>query len=89
MRERDDSGEIRHGCKLSGFLGFWKEHAKGELRTRRSHEILRFLSPCWEKEYLDKVFYAAFFVAFVQELLSMPINLRLALYWYTPELMDT
>ena len=66
--------------------GFWKEHAKSELRTRRSHEILRFLSPSWEKEYLDKVFYAgnAIFVAFVQELLSMPINLLLALYFVYP-----
>ena len=66
--------------------GFWKEHAKGELRTRRSHEILRLLSPCWEKEYLDKVFYAgnAIFVAFVQELLSMPINSYWPCTWYTP-----
>ena len=23
--------------------GFWREHAKGELRTRKSPEILRFL----------------------------------------------
>ena len=29
--------------------GFWREHAKGELRTRRDHEILKFLSPCWGK----------------------------------------
>ena len=29
--------------------GFWREHAKGELRTRKDHEILNFLSPCWEK----------------------------------------
>ena len=28
--------------------GLWREHAKGELRTRKSHEILRFLSPCWK-----------------------------------------
>ena len=27
--------------------GFWREHARGELRTRRDHEILEFLSPCW------------------------------------------
>ena len=26
--------------------GFWLDHAKGELKTRRDHEILRFLSPC-------------------------------------------
>ena len=47
--------------------GFWRVHAKGELKTQRSHEILRSLSPCWEKEYLDKVFYAgnAVFEAFV------------------------
>ena len=66
--------------------GFRREHAKGKLRTRRSHEILRFLSPCWEKEYLDKVFYAwnAIFEAFVQELFSMPINLLLALYLVYP-----
>ena len=29
--------------------GFWRKHAKGELRTRKSHDILRFLSTCWEK----------------------------------------
>ena len=59
------------------FGGFWTEHAKGELKARRSHEILRFLSPCWEKKYMNKVFYVgnAIFEAFVQELLSMPINL--------------
>ena len=27
--------------------GCWREHAKGELKTRRDHEILEFLSPCW------------------------------------------
>ena len=26
--------------------GFWREHAKVELRMRRDHEILEFLSPC-------------------------------------------
>ena len=36
--------------------GFWREHAKGELRNRKSREILRFLSPCWEKKYMDKKF---------------------------------
>ena len=66
--------------------GFWREHAKGKLRTRISHEILRFLGPCWEKEYLDKVFYAgnAICEAFLQELLSIPINLLLALYLVYP-----
>ena len=28
--------------------GFWREHAKGELRTRKDQEILKLLSPCWE-----------------------------------------
>ena len=66
--------------------GFWSAHAKGKLRTRRSHEILKFLSPCWEKEYMDKVFYAgnAISEVFVQELLSMPINLLLTLYLVYP-----
>ena len=26
--------------------GFWREHAKGELRNRKGHEILKFLNPC-------------------------------------------
>ena len=62
--------------------GFWMEHAMGELKTRKDHEILRFLSPCWEKKYLNKVFHAGdtIFEAFVQELLNMPINLLLALH---------
>ena len=57
--------------------GFRREHAKGELKTRRDYEILRFLSPCWEKKCLEEVFYAgnAIFETFVQEFLSMPINL--------------
>ena len=61
--------------------GFWREHAKDELRTRKYHEILKILSPCWEKKYMAGVFYAkeTIFGAFVQELLSMPINLSLAL----------
>ena len=60
-------------------LGFWREHAKSELKTRKNHEILRFLSPCCEKKYMGRVFYAgdAIFDAFVEELLNMPINLLL------------
>ena len=66
--------------------GFWREHAKDELRTRKYHKILRFLSPCWEKKYMAKVFYAkdTIFEAFVQEQLNMPINLLLALYLVYP-----
>ena len=62
--------------------GFWIEHAKGELKTRKNHELLRFLSTCWEKEYMGRMFYAkdTIFDAFLQELLNMSINLLLALY---------
>ena len=42
--------------------GFLMDHAKGELKTRRDHEILRFLSPCWEKKYLKEVLYALYLV---------------------------
>ena len=38
--------------------GFWREHVKRELRTRKDHEILKFLSPCWEKKNMAGVFYA-------------------------------
>ena len=66
--------------------GFWREHAKDELRIRKNHEILRFLSPCWEKRYMARVFYVmdTIFKAFVQEMLNMPINLLLALYLVYP-----
>ena len=61
--------------------GFWREHAKGELSTRRDHEILKFLSPCWGKEFMAEMFgkKATIFGAFVQEILGMPISLLLAL----------
>ena len=66
--------------------GFWMVHAKGELKARKNHKILRFLSPCWEKKYMGRVFYAGetIFDAFVQELLTMPIKLLLALYLVYP-----
>ena len=38
--------------------GFWREHAKGELKARRDHEILEFLSPSWGKEFMARVFSA-------------------------------
>ena len=62
--------------------GFGREHAKGELRTKRDHEILKFLSPCWGKEFIAEMFCAkeTIFGAFVQEILSMHISLLLALY---------
>ena len=66
--------------------GFWREHARGDLKTRKDHEILKFLSPLWEKRYMANVFYARDTIsdAFVQELLHMPINLLLALYFVYP-----
>ena len=66
--------------------GFWSEQARGELRTRKDHEILKILSPCWEKGYMAGVFCGreTIFGAFVQELLSMPISLLLALYLVYP-----
>ena len=59
--------------------GFWSKHAKGELRTRKRYEILRFLNPCWEKKCV---------VAFVQDLLKMPIKLLLALYLVYPRYLS-
>ena len=66
--------------------GFWREHAEGELRTRRDHEILKFLSPCWGKEFMAGMYgtAATIFGAFVQEILGMPISLLLALYLVYP-----
>ena len=66
--------------------GFWREHARGELRTRRDHEILEFLSPCWGKELLAEVYSAkeTIFKAFIQEVLNMPISLLLALHLVYP-----
>ena len=65
---------------------FWREHARGELRTRRDHEILEFLSPCWGKEFMAGVYSAkeTIFGAFIQEILNMPISLLLALYLVYP-----
>ena len=66
--------------------GFWREHARGELRTRRDHEILEFLSPCWGKEFLAGVYSAkeTIFGSFIQEILNMLISLLLALYLVYP-----
>ena len=61
--------------------GFWREHARGELRTKSAYKILEFLSPCWGKEFLAGVYSAkdTTFKAFIQEVLNMPISLLLAL----------
>ena len=66
--------------------GFWREHARGKLRTRRDQEILKFLSPCWGKEFMAGMFVttATIFGAFVQEILGMSISLPLALYLVYP-----
>ena len=71
--------------------GFWREHAEGELRTRRDHEILKFLSPCWGKEFMAEMFgtKATIFGAFVQEILGMHISLLLALYLVYPDTCST
>ena len=34
-------GKFAAAANESTIGGFWREHAKGELRNRRSHEILR------------------------------------------------
>ena len=69
------ANEVTIGC-------FWREHLKRKLKTRRDYEILNFSSPCWEKKYLNEMFYVGntIFEAFVLELLSMPIKLLLTLY---------
>ena len=66
--------------------GFWREHAKGELRTKKDHEILNFLSPCWGMEFMAAMYgtKATIFGAFAQEILNMPISLLLALYLVYP-----
>ena len=55
QEEGFDGGPSANGTSIAGF---WREHAKGDLRTRRSFEISRFFSPCWEKKYMDEIFYA-------------------------------
>ena len=32
----------------------WMEHAMGQLKTRKNHEIFRFLNSCWEKNIWAK-----------------------------------
>ena len=66
--------------------GFWREHAKGELKTSKDHKILKFLSPCCGMEFMAGVFGAkeTIFGAFVQEILSMPISLLWGLYLVYP-----
>ena len=70
--------------------GFWTEHAKGELKTSKNQKVLRFLGPCWLKEYMGRVFYAkdTIFDAFVRELLNMHINLSLALCLVYPRYLS-
>ena len=34
-------------------IGFWKDHATGELKTRKVHEIVGFLIPVCEKKFMD------------------------------------
>ena len=64
--------------------GFWKDRTTGILRTRKSDEILRFLSPCI-KVYGQHIRRGEMlFEASIQDLLSVSINLLLALYLVFP-----
>ena len=66
--------------------GFWKDHASGELRKRKIHEILELLSSWWEKKYMDRLFSAGetIFDTFITDLLSRSIKPLLALYLVFP-----
>ena len=70
---------------------FWREHAKGELRTRKDHEILKILESLLgkEKHGWSVLCERDYFRAFLQELLSMPINLLLARYLVYPRYLFT
>ena len=63
-------------------INFCKDRAKGNLKSRKAHEILGFLSSCWEKKYMGGFFSAreTIFETYIQDILSMSINLSLALY---------
>ena len=64
------------------FTGFWRDHASGNLRTRKAYKSLGFLNPCWGKKNIGGMFSAAKTLvdSCIQDLLSMSINLLLALY---------
>ena len=71
-------------------LCFSREPAKGDLKTRKTYKILKLLSPCWEKKFIVRIVYAVntIFEAFVHALLSMSINLLLALYLVYPRYLS-
>ena len=79
-------GAFTTSANETTIAGFWREYTKGDLRTRKSYKILSFLSPYSERKYMDEIFYAGntIFETFVQDLLSMSINLLLALYLVYP-----
>ena len=64
--------------------GFWRDHAPRNLRTRKAYKILGFLSPCWGKKYMEMIFSAGKTLFDLFNLLSMSINLLLALYLVFP-----
>ena len=79
-------GAFTTSANETTIAGFWREYTKGDLRTRESYKILSFLSPYSERKYMDEIFYAGntIFETFVQDLLSISINLLLALYLVYP-----
>ena len=81
-RERDGSGEICHGCKRSDYWRLLERAHEG--RTEDPGELI--FESLLGEGIPGKVFYAgnAIFEAFVQEFLSMPINLLLTLYLVYP-----
>ena len=74
----------------TSIAGFWREHATGDLRTKKSYEILRFLSPFREEKYMWQIFEAGKTLSetFIQDLFSMSVNLLLVLYLVFPRYLS-
>ena len=85
-RERDDSGEIRHGCKRSDYLRLLERACEGRTEDPEATRDLEIFESLLGKGIhgQDVLRGNAILEAFVQELLSMPISLLLALYLVYP-----
>ena len=85
-KKRDDGGEICHGSKRNDYWRLMEGACEGRTEDPEVTRDLEILESMLERKYMDRVFYAGntIFEAFVQELLSMPINLLLALYLVYP-----
>ena len=35
---------------------FWRDRATGELRMKKAHDTMGFLSACWQKKIMDGLF---------------------------------